>query len=298
MLGDAEAVAVAPTKPARVTSEDPSGSPSRRTLTSIRRRPSTCVWETFVTQCHFRPANSTSPAVSSTEGIWPDRRTSVIRLSAIQPAKLRSRSCETLLTESPMVLNTASMPIATIASATTTSISVKPRCSGLFIAALDLDAAVDAADEGDARAAAAHQRQAIGRHLAAAPGDELRQPRIRVRLVAQQDRPPLEDELDAEVGRQLAWAERRVALDGDPALLEGVEALELVLRRLEQDAVVAPLELRLLLQQGDGVREPRGLALDLAILAEEADGQRGNGREDADDEEDNEDLDERQAAHR
>src|SRR5262245_53632540 len=212
MIGG-EAVAVAPTKPARARIEASSGSPSRRTLTSMRRRPWTCVCETFVTQCQRRPANSTSPAVSSTEGIWPDRRISVIRLSAIQPAKLRSRSSETLLTESPIVLNTANMPIATIASATTTSISVKPPWLWILIAALDLDAAVDVADEGDARAARADQREAIGRHLAAAPGDELRQAGVRVRLVAQEDRPALEDELEAEARGQVARAERRVALD-------------------------------------------------------------------------------------
>jgi hypothetical protein len=110
-------------------------------------------------------------------------------------------------------------------------------------------AAVDVADKRDARAPAADERQAIGRHLAAAPGDELRQPGVRVRLVAQEDRAPLEDELNAEIRRQLARSERRVALDRDPALLEGIEALELVAGRLEQDAVVAAFELRLLLEQ-------------------------------------------------
>ena len=45
-----------PMNPARVTIVEPSGSVSRRTLTSIRRRPFTCVWDTFVTQCHLRPA--------------------------------------------------------------------------------------------------------------------------------------------------------------------------------------------------------------------------------------------------
>ena len=79
------------------------------------------------------------------------------------------------------------------------------------------------------------------------------------------------------------------------SLLEGVEALKLVLRRFEQDAVVAALELRLLLEQGDGVRKPRDLALDLAVLAEQADGEGRDSREDADDQDDHEELDQTEA---
>src|SRR5688572_17717537 len=290
------AVAMAPTNPESVTIEESSGSSSRRTLTSTRRIPRTWVCDTLLTQCHCRPANSTSPAVSSTEGISPVRRTSVMRLSAIHWAKLRSRSTSTLLTVSPMVLNTASMPMPRIASATTTSMSVNPRESGLGIAALDLYGPVEAADHRDARAAAAHQREPVRRHLAAAPGDELRQARILVALAAQQHRPALQDEFEGEVGREFPGRQGGVPLDGLPPLLEGLETLEFVACRLEEDAVVAALELRLLLQQRDGIREAPHFILDLAVLTEDPDGQRSQHGEDADDDQDDEYLDQRHAA--
>src|SRR6185436_13976671 len=175
----------------------------------------------------------------------PATRISVIRLSAIHSARLRSRSSSTLLTVSPIVLKTASMPIATIASATTTSISVKPRSSGfLFIAPLDFDAAVEAADERDTRARLAHEGQAVRRHLAAAPGNELRDACFRVLLMAQQDRLAFDDELKNKVRRQFVCPERGVPLDGFPVLLESVEALEFVTGGFEHDAVVAALQLR------------------------------------------------------
>jgi hypothetical protein len=51
-----------------------------------------------------------------------------------------------------------------------------------------------------------------------------------------------------ELGRQLAGLEGAIAFDLLPALLEGVEAQELVARGLEQHAVIATLELGLLLE--------------------------------------------------
>ncbi len=108
---------------------------------------------------------------------------------------------------------------------------------------------------------------------------------------------PSRVELEGEVGRQFPGREHGIALDGLPPLLEGVEALELVARRLEEDAVVAALELRLFLQERDGIRESPRFVLDLAVLAEDPDGQRRQHGEDADDDQDDEDLDQRHAAH-
>ena len=162
---------------------------------------------------------------------------------------------------------------------------------------LDFDAAVEGPDQGDVRAAAPRHGELVGGHLAAAPGDELRQARIRVRLVAQQHGTTLEHQLEGELGGQLARREGGIAFHGFPSLLEGVEAQELVARRLEQDPVVASLELGLLLEQLDAVRQAARLVLDLAVLAEDADRQRREHREDADDDEDDEDLDQRHAAH-
>src|SRR5688572_17052159 len=234
-------------KPESVTMEEFSGSSSRRTLTSMRRSPWTWVCETFDSQCHWRPANSTSPAVSSTDGISPETRISVMRLSAIHSAKLRSRSSSTLWTVSPMVLKTASMRMPRIASATTTSISVNPRDSGRRSAALDLGGAVDVAGQRDAGAGPAREREPVWRHFAAAPGDELRLPGVLILLAAKQDRPPLQRELESEVGWQLVRGERRIALDGLPSLFEGIEALELVAGSLEDDAVITAFELGLFL---------------------------------------------------
>ena len=125
----------------------------------------------------------------------------------------------------------------------------------------------------------------------------MRQARLRIGLAAQQDRPALDDELQDEVGRKLPWAERRITLDCLPALLESVEALELVARRLEQDSVVAALELGLLLQERDGVTETSAFALELTVLAKEPYGECRDDRQDPDDDDDDQDLDQRHAAH-
>src|SRR3990172_3164022 len=185
---------------------------------------------------------------------------------------------------SPMVLKTANMPTATIASATTTSTRVKPRSRSIGGITLDLDGAVGAADQGDAPSCIrTYQRQPIRGHVTAAVGDELRQQRFRLRRAAQQYRPAFDEEFEREAWRQLAVTQPGIVLDIQPALLESVESQELIATGLDAQSVIAAFELSLFLQQGDRVGQALGFALQLAVFAKHSDRNGRNGRKYPDD---------------
>ncbi len=112
----------------------------------------------------------------------------------------------------------------------------------------------------------------------------------------EQNRTALDEELEGEIGRQLTREQGGIVLDFGPALLECVEPQEFVTRCLEQDSVVAALELSLFLEQGDAVvmrSDSRSISRSSPRSPTESVAMRC---EDADDEDDDQDLDQRHAA--